>query len=398
MPRPIVVVGASLAGLRAVETLRDRGYDGPLALVGDEVHRPYDRPPLSKQLLQGSWEVDRLYFRRQTGYDALSLDLRLGVRATALDVSRRRLTLDQDGVIEYEHLIVATGARPRWLPGLQHCPGVHVLRGLDDALGLRRDLERASHVTVIGAGFIGLEVAASCRARGLQVTVLEAAPSVLSSPLGATAASMVSAMHRDQSVDLRTGVTVSGVIGDDERVRAVRLSDGTVIETDAVVVGVGVQPNTDWLDSSGLEVDNGIVCDERGRAGPGVYAAGDVARLPNAWMGHSTRIEHWTNAVEQGVFVAESLLDPSTDRRFSSVPYFWSDQFDRKLQCAGRVRAGDEMTVVTGTVEERRFAALYRRDDRVAACVAVNHPKAFIACRALVSAKAGWETALTSLG
>ena len=395
MLRRIAIVGASLAGLRAAETLRARGFDGELTLIGDEPHRPYDRPPLSKQVLQGSFEPEQAFFRRKDGYDALALDMRLGVPASSVDLRSRRVALADGTWAEYDRLIIATGARPRTLPGIAPRPGLFVLRGLDDAIALRRELQHASHVAIVGAGFIGLEVAASCRARGLQVTVIEALPVPLSPILAPTLCDMVAAMHRDHGVDLRAGITVSDVIGE-ARVAGVALSDGSRVGADVVVVGIGVTPNTEWLESSGLTLDNGVVCDGFGQASPGVYAAGDVARVVNRWHGDSPRIEHWTNAVEQGVHAAENALaGPAASTSFSSVPYFWSDQYDRKIQFIGSARRHDEMVIVDGSLADRRLVALFRRGDRVVACLAVNQPRALIKYRKLLAARASWVVALS---
>ena len=395
--RRITVVGASLAGLRAAETLRDRGFDGSLTLIGDEPHRPYDRPPLSKQVLQGTWEPEQTFFRRKDGYDPLGLDMRLGVRAASVDLRARRVTLADDTHIDYDRLIIATGARVRTLPGIAPRPGLLTLRSLDDALALREALTRATRVAIVGAGFIGLEVAASCRARGVAVTAIESLPVPLAPIVGPTLGGLIAAMHRDHGVDLRTGVTVADVYGG-SRVEGVALSDGSRVDADLVVVGIGVVPNTEWLDGSGLTLDDGIVCDASCEAAPGVYAAGDVARVANAWYGGSPRIEHWTNAVEQGVHAAKNALtgaQPGTS--FSSVPYFWSDQYDRKIQFIGRARPHDEVVVVDGTLAERRLTALFRRGDRVVACLAVNQPQALIKYRRLLAGHASWDAALSGV-
>ena len=395
MLQRIAIVGASLAGLRAAERLRDRGFDGELTLIGDEPHRPYDRPPLSKQVLQGAWEPDQTFFRKKDGYDALALDMRLGVRAVALDLRARRVALADGTLADYDRLIIATGARVRTLSDIAPRTGLFTLRGLDDAIVLRRALMDAPHVAIVGAGFIGLEVAASCRARGLPVTVIESLPVPLSPILGPTFGAIVAAMHRDHGVDLRTGVVVTDVLGE-SRVAGVALSDGSRIDADVVVVGIGVTPNTEWLEHSGLTIDNGIVCNGSGEAAPDVYAAGDVARVANRWHGDSPRIEHWTNAVEQAVHVAENALaGPEASTRFSSVPYFWSDQYDRKIQFIGAARPHDEMVIVDGSLADRRLTALYRRDDRVVACLAVNQPLALIKYRKLLAAGASWDAALS---
>lgn len=395
MVRRIVVVGASLAGLRAAETLRDRGFDGALTLIGDEPHRPYDRPPLSKQVLQGVWEPEQTFFRRKDGYDALALDMRLGVRAASLDLRARRVTLADGTFADYDRLIIATGARIRTLPAVAPRAGLLALRGLDDAIVLRQTLMDAPRVAIVGAGFIGLEVAASCRARGLHVTVIEALPVPLSPSLGSTLCDMVAAMHRDHGVDLRTGVAVTGVVGE-SRVAGIKLSDGSQIDADVVVVGIGVIPNTDWLESSGLMLENGVVCNAAGQAAPEVYAAGDVARVANQWHGEAPRIEHWTNAVEQAVHAAENVLaGPQAGTSFSSVPYFWSDQYDRRIQFIGRARPHDEMVIVDGSLAERRLTALYRHGDRVVGCLAVNQPRALIKYRKLLAAGASWDAVLS---
>src|SRR5688572_20142014 len=396
MLRRIVIVGASLAGLRAAEALRDRGFDGELTLIGDEPHRPYDRPPLSKQVLQGAWEPEQTFFRKKDGYDALALDMRLGVPAVSVDLRARRVALADGTFADYDRLIIATGARVRTLSAIAPRAGLLTLRGLDDAIVLRRAMMDAARIAIVGAGFIGLEVAASCRARGLPVTVIEALPVPLSPILGPTIGDMVAAMHRDHGVDLRTGVVVTDVIGQ-PRVAGVALSDGSRIDADVVVVGIGVTPNTEWLEHTSLTLDNGIVCDGSGEAAPGVYAAGDVARVHNRWHGEALRIEHWTNAVEQGVHAAENALaGPGASTSFSSVPYFWSDQYDRKIQFIGLARRHDEMVIVDGSAADRRLTALFRRGDRVVACLAVNQPRALIKYRKLLAAGASWDAALAA--
>jgi NADPH-dependent 2,4-dienoyl-CoA reductase/sulfur reductase-like enzyme len=393
--RRIVIVGASLAGLRAAETLRDRGFDGELALIGDEPHRPYDRPPLSKQVLQGAWEPEQTFFRQKDGYDALALDMRLGVRAVSVDLRARRVALADGTFADYDRLIIATGARVRTLSAIAPRAGLLALRGLDDAIVLRRAVMDAPRVAIVGAGFIGLEVAASCRARGLPVTVIESLPVPLSPILGPTFGDLVAAMHRDHGVDLRTGVVVTDVLGE-SRVAGVALSDGSRIDADVVVVGIGVTPNTEWLERSGLTIDNGIVCNGSGEAAPSVYAAGDVARVANRWHGDSPRIEHWTNAVEQAVHAAENALaGPEASTSFSSVPYFWSDQYDRKIQFVGGARPHDEIVIVDGSLVDRRLTALYRRGDRLVACLALNQPRALIKYRRLLAAGASWDAALS---
>jgi len=391
----IAVVGASLAGLRAAESLRRLGYGGALVLVGAEKHLPYDRPPLSKELLQGRWEVDRIGLRRQP-YEELELDLRLGVRATALDLAARELVLG-DGVREpFDALVLATGASPRRLRGQPDLPGVHLLRTLDDALALRAALEARPRVLVVGAGFIGAEVAASCRARGLQVTLVEPLPVPLARGLGEAMGRVCAELHRDQGVDLRCGVGVSGFQGH-QRVERVTLSDGSSVEADLVVVGIGAAPETGWLEGSGLRLDDGVVCDAFCAAAPGVFAAGDVARWHNPLFGEEMRVEHWSNAVEQGSYVAERLAGTDLGAQpFAPVPFFWSDQYGVKIQFAGRMRPDDEVRLVAGSLAERKFTALYGRAGRLSGVLAWSRPRDLAKYRRLIAAATPFESALAA--
>ncbi len=375
----IHIVGASLAGIRAAEALRRDGFDGAIALIGEEPHLPYDRPPLSKQVLSGAWEPDRIGLTKEEKYPELALDVRLSTRATGFDLASRTLDTAGPNGGSSEHvdgLLIATGARCRTLPGTDGMAGVHVLRDLDDALALRADFDRSpKRVVVVGAGFIGAEVAATARGREIPVTMIEALPTPLGRVLGEQMGSVMADVHREHGVDLRTGVGVESVDGGD-RVERVTLSDGSVIEADVVVVGIGVIPNTEWLDGSGLEIDNGVVCDATMLAAPGVTAAGDVARWPNLRFDEVMRVEHWDNAIEQGVHAAKRLLvDDAAAVAFTPVPWFWSDQYDRKIQLAGRVRADDDVEIVDGSLEERRFAALYGRQGKLVGVLGFNRPR-----------------------
>ncbi|MAG04339.1 MAG: FAD-dependent oxidoreductase [Acidimicrobiaceae bacterium] len=390
----VTIVGASLAGLRAAETLRRDGFEGRLTLIGDEPHVPYDRPPLSKQLLAGDWDVDRISLSQPERMAGLDLDLRLGQRATALDVPAH--TVDIEGVAEgYDGLLIATGARCRTLPGTEGIAGVHTLRTLDDGIAIRDALRSGSRrVVVVGAGFIGAEVAATALGYGLPVTLVEALPVPMGRVLGDTVGDVVAGVHVDNGMDLRCGVGVDEVCGTD-RVESVRLSDGAVVEADLVVVGIGVVPNTEWLQGSGLTVDDGVLCDETCLAAPDVTAAGDVARWPNPRYGEVMRVEHWDNAVEQGAHAARRLmLSDEEAEPFSPVPWFWSDQYDRKVQMAGRPRADDEVSVVDGSFEERRFTAIYGRDGRLTAVFGMNRPRQVMQYRGLLERGASWSEAL----
>ena len=392
-PKTIVVVGASLAGLRAVEALRRRGFDGRLDLVGAERHLPYDRPPLSKELLRGEREAEDIALRPEDQYDELELDLHLGRRAIALDAAAREVALDDGQRLRYDGLLIATGSTPRTLPGTGALDGVHVLRTLDDALAIRAALETSPRVVVVGAGFIGGEVAASCRQRGLAVTLLEALEIPLERAIGAKLGRSCAALHRDHGVALHCGVAVEGFEGS-ERVEAVRLVGGQRIPADLVVVGIGVAPETSWLESSGLALDDGVVCDASCAASaPGVVAAGDVARWNNPRFDEMMRVEHWTNAVEQGIHAASRLLDGEAAEAFAPVPFFWSDQYDCKIQFAGHARPDDEIRVVHGSLEERRFVALYGRAGRLVGALAFNRQRQLSGFRRMIREGTSFEEA-----
>ena len=406
----IVVVGASLAGLRAAEEIRIAGFDGPVTVVGAEPHAPYDRPPLSKQVLRGDWPVERtaLAVTAEGGLDALDLDWRLGERATALDLSGRTVTLAGGRTVPWDGLVVATGAAPRELPGTADLAGVHTLRTVDDCLAIRAELDGgATRVVVVGAGFIGAEVAASCRVRGCDVTVLEALPVPLGRALGDEMGAVMGDLHRDHGVEVRLGTGVAGFEGDGAgRVARVRLADGGAGDADVVVVGIGVSPVTGWLEGSGLALDDGVVCDATTLAAPGVVAAGDVARWPSHRFGELMRVEHWDNAVTMGAHAGRRLLEelaggagPDTPvEPYDPVPWFWSDQYDRKIQLAGRSSGADEVRVVDGSTDERRFVALYRRGDRITGVLSMNRPRVLMAYRSLVERGASWDEALAGVG
>src|SRR4051794_23262008 len=291
----VAVVGAGLAGLRTCEALRQHGYTGPIVLVGAEPHAPYSRPPLSKEVLRGD-DVSVATLRGEAELAALELDVRLGRAAVGLDVDARRVQLDDDSEVSADHVVIATGATPRQLPGVA-LDGVHTLRTLDDCLAMREPLSAGANVVVVGAGFIGLEVAASARALGCEVTVVDVLPAPLARVLPVGVGAAVTRLHADHGVDLRCGVGVAEV-GGTTSVEKVVLDDGTTLAADVVVVGIGVVAETAWLADADLTIDNGLVCDEALRAAPGIWAVGDVAR----WRqpdGGLARLEHWTNAAEQ---------------------------------------------------------------------------------------------------
>ena len=395
VPRAVTIVGASLAGLNAAQALRRDGFDGPVTLIGAESHLPYDRPPLSKQVLAGEWEPDRAALTDAEELDTDGIEVRLGLRATALDLTSRELTVHTGETIAFDGLIIATGARCRTMPGTEGLSGVHVLRSLDDCLALRADFEATpQRVVVVGAGFIGAEVAATARGRGLEVTLVEALPTPLSRVLGDEMGRVCAEVHRDHGVDLRTAVGVDSLEGDG-RVERVVLSDGSTVDADVVVVGIGVIPNTGWLEGSGLQVGDGVLCDASCVAADRVAAAGDVARWPNELFGETMRVEHWDNAAQQGAHAARSLLDAAVGP-FTPVPWFWSDQYDRKIQLAGRVRGDDAVRVVAGSVEERRFAAIYGRAGRITGVLGFNRPRHVMRYRALIEQRASFDEALAA--
>jgi 3-phenylpropionate/trans-cinnamate dioxygenase ferredoxin reductase subunit len=392
----VVVVGASLAGLRAVEELRRLGYDGEIAVVGAEPHEPYDRPPLSKEVLAGEAEAADTALRRQPLED-LDAAWHLGCRAVGLDVAARTVSLDDGTRLEGRRgVVLATGAVPRPLRGTPDLGGIHLLRTIDDCLAIRADLDGTpSRVVVVGAGFIGAEVAATCRQRHLAVTVLEALPSPMVRGLGPVLGDVLAAMHRDHGVDLRTGVGVDGFDGDG-RVEAVRLADGSTVDADVVVVGVGVVPSTGWLEGSGLDVENGVRCDETLLAAPGVVAAGDVCRWPNPLFdGELMRLEHWTNAAEQGVAAAARLLAGDEAEVYAPVPFVWSDQYDLKIQVVGHVRGDDDVAIVDGSLEERRFVAAVGRKGRLVGAVGFGRPRVVMQYRRMIAERASWDEALS---
>jgi NADPH-dependent 2,4-dienoyl-CoA reductase/sulfur reductase-like enzyme len=353
---------------------------------------------LSKKVLSGEWEPDRIALRRDGGLDALGLDARLGVRAVGLDVTEQIVRLSDGSAATYDALVIATGSEVRRLPGQPELEGLHVLRTLDDSLALRAALTHgAPRVVVVGAGFIGSEVAATAHGLGCAVTVVEALPVPLVRALGAEMGAACAALHRDHGVDLRLGVGVEGFDGRG-RVEGVRLTDGAVLPADVVVVGVGVAPATGWLDGSGLEVRDGVVCDASLAAGPpGVFAAGDVCRWPNELFGEEMRVEHWSNAAEQGAAAARNLLATAaggTGTAYAPVPFFWSDQFDARIQFLGRAGGDDDVEVVHGALDSSQFVALYGRAGRFRGVFGLSSPKLVMRYRKLLLAATSWEEAL----
>lgn len=389
----ILVVGANVAGLKAVESLRQNGFDGKIVLIGDEFHLPYDRPPLSKQILTGDLDSSVLAYRDAQWFRDQRVDALLGKRATALDVINQRVSVD-DGDISFDGLIIATGARPRTLPIGEALSGMHTLRTLDDALALKEQLHAGARVVVIGAGFIGAEVASSARLIGAEVTVLEAAHAPLIRAFGATTGAQLGALHEQNGVQLLCNAHVHAIRGRD-RVQSVVLSDGTELPADVVVVGIGCVPNTEWLAGSGLDIDNGLVCDRTLNVGHDrIYAAGDVASWLNEWSGTTSRSEQWTVSGDQGRHAAANLLaGREAATSFSTAPYFWSDQYGVKIQSVGRTDIG-QLRSLTGTPVSRPFLGVYEHEGRVVGALAINSPRAFSILRGKISSSASYDEAI----
>ncbi|HEY8987163.1 MAG TPA: FAD-dependent oxidoreductase [Streptomyces sp.] len=382
--RTVAVVGASLAGLSAVRALRAQGYDGRVVVVGDEPHRPYDRPPLSKEFLAGTLrEADLALEADGEDLDAQWL---LGVRATGLDLTAgaREVLLADGRRVAADGVVIATGAAARTLPGAENLAGVHTLRTLDDARALRAELALGGRLVVIGGGFVGAEVASTAQALDLDTTVIEAAATPLAGPLGAEMGSVVSSLHTAHGVRLLCGVGVKGLSGE-RRVDAVLLEDGRSIPADLVVVGVGAQPCVEWLTGSGVPLDNGVKCGADGRTGvPGVVAVGDCANWYDPRTGGHRRVEHWSGALERPAAAVAALLgaSPSAPR----PPYFWSDQYGVRIQFTGHAAGADSVTVEAGTADGRDILAVYRRGETPVAVLGMNQPRLFTRWRKQLAA------------
>ncbi len=382
----MVIVGGGLSATRVVEQLRKSDYTSPVTIVSDEDHLPYDRPPLSKDVLSDAAKgYGDIVLRPAEFYTDNDVTLRLGVAAQSLDTSAQNLTLAGDTVLRYDDLVIATGLVPRRIPSLPDLDGIHVLRSLDEALALREHAGRAHRAVIIGAGFIGCEVAASLRRLGVDVVLVEPQPTPLAAVLGEQIGELVARLHRAEGVDVRTGVGVAGVRGESGAVSAVELSDGTVLDADLVLVGIGSRPATDWLVGSGIGLDNGIVCDEVGRtSAPHVWAIGDVASWRDA-HGNQVRVEHWSNVAEQTRMMVPAMLGLEPPA-LVVVPYFWSDQYDVKIQCLGDPEADDTVHLVDD--DGRKFLAYYSRDGVLVGVVGGGMPGKVMKARSKIAAGA----------
>jgi NADPH-dependent 2,4-dienoyl-CoA reductase/sulfur reductase-like enzyme len=386
-----VVVGAGLAGITVARQLRAEGYTDPITVVGDEQEPPYDRPPLSKALLTGSGP-GRVGLMDADEAAAAGIELRRGATAVALDPDARQVHLGDAGALTYASCVVATGSRVRRLPDLGEPGGLHYLRSMKDALALRAALERATRLVVVGAGFIGLEVASSAVSLGLSVTVVEREAMPLTRVLGEQAGHLARDLQVSNGVDLRCGAGVARIVtspGADgaELVQAVELSDGTTVPADVVVLGAGAVPNVEWLAGSGVVVDDGVVCDGHGRGSvDGVWAAGDVARWPNAVTGLHVRVEQWQAALDQASIVAHNIAHPQSPRSWDSVPYFWSDQFGRKIQFCGHPGAASRILASpAGPV------VAFGSEGLLTGVLTIGQPRVLARARRLVAERRSWS-------
>jgi 3-phenylpropionate/trans-cinnamate dioxygenase ferredoxin reductase subunit len=386
MSETIVIVGAGHCAGQLAARLRAEGFEGSVVVIGDEPHVPYQRPPLSKQFIAGEVDLDRVYLRPADFYESSDVGLRLGTRVTAIDRAGQTVSLDDGETIGYDKLVLATGARARELtvPGA-NLEGVTYLRDLGHAHGIRERIKPGARLAVVGGGYIGLELAAVAAGAGVSVTVLEMEPRLLSRVVAEPISDHYLGLHGAAGVDVRTGVRVVGFEGSD-RIERVMLEGGETLEADFVVIGIGVVPNEELAAEAGLAVDNGIIVDEFGRTeDSNIYAAGDCTSHPSALYSRRVRLESVHNAMAQAKVVAANLCGNTT--AYDEVPWFWSDQYDVKLQIAGLSQGHDE-TVLRGDPEEGAFTVFYLKDGVVIAADTVNGMRDHMACRALVTKRA----------
>jgi 3-phenylpropionate/trans-cinnamate dioxygenase ferredoxin reductase subunit len=379
----IVVIGGGQAGAQALQSLRQGGYAGALTLVGDEPALPYQRPPLSKAYMKGEMTEERLYFRPAPWYQDQNIEVILSTPAKSVDRANRTVELAHGGHLDYDALIIATGSRPRVLPtkgATLH--GVHDLRDLSDVERIRPNMIAGRKMVIVGAGYIGLEAAAVARQMGLDVTVLEMAPRVLARVTSPVMSDFFETEHRAQGVQILTGARLDHLDGDGDKVTAAILADGARIDADIVLVGIGILPNEELARDAGIACNNGILVDRDARTSdPRVFAAGDCASRPLVHYGRSGRLESVHNAIEQGKLAAAAIL--GKPRPVEDCPWFWSDQYDLKLQIAGLNQDYDEI-VVRGDPKDRKFAAFYLRNGTLIAVDAINSPPEFLASKKLI--------------
>ncbi|WP_437773463.1 NAD(P)/FAD-dependent oxidoreductase [Arthrobacter sp. KNU40] len=375
----VLVVGASAAGLATAEALRRNGHRGRLTLLDAEQHLPYDRPPLSKQLLSGEWTADRVILRDQEMLDSLDAEFLLGESATSLHIATRTVITGSGREVTADAVVLATGLRARHLPttigtGEPGAPaGIHVLRTLDDAHRLKEALATTARLVVVGNGVLGCEIAATARQLGVKVTLVGAAEAPMAPQLGTLGSQLLAGLHREHGVQLLGGGRVASVQHSGGRVTGVELTSGEVLRADTVVVAIGSEPVTGWLAGSGLKLDDGIVCDKFCRAADGVWAVGDVARWHHAGLGEPVRLENRTNATEQAIAVARDILGKGEP--YTPVPYFWTDQFGVRIQVHGVIPGSAQLEVTDGDPAEGRFVAVAFDDGRMVGILGWAMPK-----------------------
>ena len=397
----IGIIGGSLAGLRSAEALRAEGFAGAITMVSAESHLPYDRPPLSKQVLRGAWPAEQVQLATSDRLTELDVTFRGGVRATAFDAESLTVTLADEAQMQFDGVIIATGAQLRHLPGTQDREHIYGLRTLDDSLVLRDALAALtpdSNVVLVGAGFIGQEIATVAAELGHRVTLVEGMSLPLLHIVGESVAATLTALPslKGATLELGVGVKQIGSATSDALAGVLELNDGRSINADLIVVGIGVTPCTDWLEGSGLTIENGVVANDRLMAAPKVAVAGDVARFHWIAPGRDehVRIEHWQMAADGGAHAARSLLAGVHAERFSPVPYFWSDQWGKKIQAVGRPDSNDDVVFVDGPDDEGRFVALYKRGNLLGAALGVSRPAKVMGYRALLEHGASFDEAI----
>lgn len=381
----MVIIGAGHAAGQAAASLRQEKYTGPITIIGDEAHLPYQRPPLSKAYLSGSQEVDRVYLRAEKFYQEKEIDLKLSTRATAIDPDAKAVELEDGSKIDYDKLLISTGSRPRLLsiPG-SDLGGIHYLRTIDDVDGIRADMHEGANLVIVGGGYIGLEVAAVGIEQGLNVHVLEMEDRILQRVTTPTMSKYYDELHRGRGVQIHTNTGVTGFSGD-AKVQKVMCGD-TEFAADMVIVGIGIVPNIELAEAAGIICDNGIVVDDHCQtSNPDIYAAGDCTNHPNALLDRRLRLESVPNAMDQARTSASNML--GGDKSYAAIPWFWSDQYELKLQMVGFSADGNR-EVLRGDMASNQFAVFYLKDNTVVAADTVNSPKEFMLCKQLVGKEA----------